>query len=572
LNSKNLLTQLSQLESSLSNFSFEELTSEEATRLQKTFQKFKTQLEGKVWGETPGNARVTEDRFPAVSAAMFEDLKALTTACNQMRTPLNGIIGLADMLDGGRLNEEQKYQVSSIRQAGEHLMNMVVEVTEFSRLLAGFENFEQVGFNFHNLIEDVEYLCRTLIVDKRQELKVSLDQAIPRRLKGDPSKLSQVLLHLLGISVKSEFDGNISFDVQFQHKEDERVFLEFVISNQGDISGIGLQSTSPHGIAFKNNFLTGLGLPIVNQIVQKLGGEMFVQDAPGLSATYAFRLPFAVAGDNEPPKYKGKAPKMLKGLKVLVIDTNPLNQQQIARHCKSWGCIPYITDNLLDVERMLDESIDLVLVDLPGDGKDEMGLIKKIRKNIHPRINNLAFIGFTGNETGKAEDSLKKAGLDDIIVKPYRAEELQLKMMQYGRQKRERNIRQSVLNTSGDGQQGVKPPDLDQVFQECMGRMETLEELVMLFKQKSLEFIGSVKLHLDRSDYKGIEYACQKVSSILKLFGTDNLLTLVEQIHKSCGTSPDARHLKFLHHCFIEEYPQVEEAVENALKALKRKQ
>jgi signal transduction histidine kinase/DNA-binding NarL/FixJ family response regulator len=563
----------------LNNFSFEELSSEEAARLQRSFLTFKNQLEDRVWGDegaTSSEVNTGNNDISPVNYDADNDLRRVAAVCRQMRTPLNGIIGLADLLGDSRLSEEQLYHVQSIQASGRELMNVVIELTEYSRLFAGLETFERVPFNFHNLIQDVEYLCNTLIVDKRLRFKVEMDQAIPGKLSGDPSKLSQVLLHLLGTSLKQEREGSISLEVQFQHQEGENVYLEFVISHQGEAKdGKYTESGETYRpsvqAAFRKAGDTGLGLPIVRQIIAKLRGEIFIQETSGQTASYRFRLPFTRAGNNSKTLGNNYSVSTLKGLQILVLENNPLNQRMLERRLRSWGCIPSFAENASYCLQVLDETVDLVLMALQRPEIDGYSIAGKIRTHPNHSLRKVPIIALMDQISDNDKDCLLKLGIDAYIIKPYGAEELQSKLLQL---KKPSMGRLEKIPSSMNSIQALLPDDrkinLLPVLEDCLGRMETLEELVLLYKQKALEFIGAVKLLLDRSDYKGITYACQKISASLKLLKTDSLSTLVEQIHKTSRTNQDIRHLRFLHRCFVEEYPLVEAALDSALEQLKK--
>jgi len=580
LKPKSLLSQLSDLESSLNSFSFEELSSEEATRLQHTFRQFKSQLEQKVWGEEPSDAEdkgTAEDAYPANPNDSGTDLRRFALACQQLRTPLNGIIGLADMLNEGQLNEKQQYLVQSILTGGRELLNEVVELTEFSRLCAGLEPVEKVPFNFNNLVRDVAYLCTTLIVDKRLELSVDMDPAIPRQLTGDPSKVSQILLHLLGTVVKQTYDGHISLEVDFHHEEGNQFFLEFTVRSEGRSSSpLENKGTVSKGIVAAVGRIpierSGLGLPIVQQIVKKLGGEMQVHKHSESSSEYAFRLPFEKGEEqrNPPGTASDTSPE---GMRVLLLDSNPDTRAMTERQLRSWSCIPLLAESAVRGQQLLERPVDVLLIDLKNGEPAGLSLARRIRGHSNPLLRKIPVIALTDALEAPEWLRLQKAGVDDYIVRPYGAEELRSKLMKL-RKSMHYGLHEwpSSLNADENrASHGIKI-DLLPVLDDCMGKLETLEELLQLYKQKTLEFVGSVKLHLDRSDFKGIAFACQKVSSSLRLMGTNGLSELADQIYFTCRTNQDIRHLRFLHQYFMEEYLQVETALDRAMEALKNDQ
>ncbi|MGB5459619.1 MAG: histidine kinase dimerization/phospho-acceptor domain-containing protein, partial [Eudoraea sp.] len=185
---KNLLSQLSELETTLNNFSFEELSADEATRLKKSFEAFKTHLEKRIWGEDiPLDLDSKTDSIKEQEQLQNAQEMLIATVSHEIRTPLSGIIGFADLLKEGELTADQQYQVNAIQSASNSLMDIINELLEYSKLSAGLENFEMLDFNFFSIIQDVVYLCNTLMLGKDVKLEVDVDKNIPGNLIGDPS-------------------------------------------------------------------------------------------------------------------------------------------------------------------------------------------------------------------------------------------------------------------------------------------------------------------------------------------------------------------------------------------------
>ena len=571
MKSKTILSQLSELENSLSNFSFEELSSEEAGRLQKTFLTFKTQLENKVWGEAanePKGARsgINPETFPDTEK---KDMRRVALACHQMRTPLNALAGLSDMLKESSLSPEQAYQVHAIQTAQRGLMNMLTELTEYSRLFAGLEAFEQIGFNFHNLIRDVEYLCSTLIVNKQLSFLAEIDPAIPKRLSGDPSKLSQILLHLLGETLKAGQDGQITLDVTFHHQDGDQVFLEFVISGvPASLTPLpipaGKRQRPRVDTALENAGDTGLGISIVSRLVELLGGEFFLQPATGGSRDYAFRLPFFRAGQEPAGKRQDAETSLVQGMRILVLDTDLLDRNLMERRLKSWGCIPYVTATATQALSRIEGSFDLIILTMrPGKEAEATTFTDAIQQATDPALKAIPLLGIISVAGGELIQT------DYRLQAPFQAEELFTNILHSAKEGKNDQKLPSSLNGNEVGPSGAVTIDLSSQLEDCYGKMDTLEELVVQYKQKSLEFIGSVKLHLGRADFSGISYACQKVLGSLKWLQAGQMESLASQMLKSSRSNQDLRYLKFLHQCFVEEYPVVEAALDRALQSLK---
>jgi signal transduction histidine kinase len=450
LKTKSLLSHLSELETSLNSFSFEELTAEDAAQLQQFFLSFKNLAEAKIWGEPnpPVHPGTSEAEIQDNAADAFtKELQLIATVSHEIRTPVSDLIDITDSLKDTDLTPEQQYRVEAIESVSKNLLDTINELLEYSRLSAGLVHFEWVPFNLHNLIKEVSYLCKTLILDKSVCLDIHLDPAIPKYLMGDPSGLGQVLLSLLGNAIGIVKNGAVSLHVVLEEHKGDSLRLKFVISD----TGIGISETDLEHIftsfrqagnaTYRKNGGSGLGLGIVKKLVDKLGGNMAVASTLGQGTTFTIMMPFE----------KASGPAI--------------------RPAKAVG-----------------------------------------RKG-HP---------------GELNEVKRPDGAAPVI-------------------------------------------DLAPLLQDCLGRVEILEDLVVLYRQNALEFIGTVKVCLGSSDFEGIAFAANKINCAIKMFRTENLSFLAEQIHKSSRMEQDILHLKFLHGCFLQEYAVVEAAIEAALIEIRGK-
>lgn len=450
MKTKSLLSHLSELETSLNSFSFEELTAEDASHLQQTFLSFKKLAEAKIWGE-PYEQEQQKPVLKAESGSwvsgLKKELQLVATVCHEIRTPLSGIVDIADSLKETSLSAAQEHHVVAIASACRNSLDTINELMEYSRLSSGLVHFELVPFNFHNLIREVTYLCDTLIMEKSIGLDINLDPAIPKYLKGDPSGVSQVLLSLLGNAIGLVKEGAVSLHISIEEQAGQETTLRFVVSDTGigiaasDLEHIFTSFRKAGNITYRENGGSGLEMGIARQLIEKMGGRISVASTLGQGTTFTFIMPF---------------------------------------------------------ERTVESDF---------------------RKS---------------NAGGSA-------------------------------------LHLSIINEGlPPGGNAIKI-DLAPLLQDCLGKIEILEDLVALYKQNALEFIGTVKVCLARADFEGIAFAADKIRCAIKMFRTDNLSFLAEQIHKTSRLNQDIRHLKFLHNCFLEEYPLVEAALEVALTEIKNK-
>lgn len=596
MKSKDLLSHLSDLETKLNSFSFEELTADEASTLKSSFQAFKSNLEDKVQGthipfsvtknsdfhKKPENG--LENLSKSSSKGKFDSTEGMLIAnvSRAIRTPLSGIIGFTDLLKESALTKIQIDQVHAIRSASHTISEIIDEFLEYSKLSTRQERFESVDFNFYGTIRDVMYLCNTLIVDKNVRLGVDMDTDIPRILLGDPSKLSQILLHLLGNAIKFVEDGNINLKITKKKHKGEHMLLEFDITDTE--TGISEDSPTPifDSLKLADTAYGGfdLGLGIIKQIIENLNGEIMFSNSLGMGANFKFTLPYQKGNDLGRPRKKkgdlsvGELKECVKGMRILVFEDNPTDQGRIGQLLKNWECRVYIADSSLYGLNILEyNKIDLVLMNLRMPFMNGFEVTQQIRHSKNMYVQQIPIIALTSDFTLKDRERCKTNGISDYILKPYSPEELLLKLAKNKQDMDTVYIGESTLvNPEDERVSKDAEVDLLPILEKCMGELDLLENLVSLYKQNALEFMGRARLHLSNKDIGELEFAVHKINSGLVMMQTLGLHKLALQMQHICQTDRDIRHLEFLYGCFLKEYPMVEKAIEKEMEKLRKKE
>ena len=593
MNTKDLLSQLIRLERSLNDFSFEELTTAEASHLKKSFQAFRVSLENKIFTPSSSFLNDTEIDTPA-DVILPEDPKKkeikppsadmlVAKVSHEIRTPLNGIIGFTDLLKEDELTSMQLERVNAIQTASYSLMDIINELLEYSKLSAGLEQFESIDFNLNSVVDNVMYLCDTLIIGKNIELITTIDKDIPKGLVGDPSKLSQVLLNLVGNAVKFVEEGSIILSIELIKQRGNKLFLAFSIAD----TGIGISENSLAHIfdAYKQAEYdtqakyggSGLGLSIVKQIIDTLGGEISVFSKLGEGTTFRFMLPFQKGSIENIAKVAtasgitSDALEEVAGMHILVFEDNVINQKLIAQRLKSWKCKTYVTDNALYGLNLLETNpIDMVLMDLKMPGMNGFEVTQLIRNSKIKSVLEIPIIAVSADFSYQDRENCQQNKINDFILKPYSPDELLTKLVKNkNRMKTTLTIESKTINPAVELYTDATKINLSVILEDCLGQMDLLEELILLYKQNALEFIGIVKLNLDKDDLDEIAFAAHKIKSGLAMLQSKSLHIIVEQIQAICKANGDRKHLMFLHNCFIDEYPLVENAIDEQIKALK---
>lgn len=584
MKTQDILSQVNNLESNLTHFAFESLNTEEAAALKASFSDFKNKLENKIFD----NGTVVEKKPEAKPLSIIKkqkdvgnDKNFIAHVSHEIRTPLNGIIGFTNLLREEKLTPGQQKKVEAIHSASQNLLEIINEVLEYSKLTSGIGDFNIIDFNFHGLINDVVFLCQTLIIDKNVDLKLEVDKKIPTTLVGDPSKLSQILLNLLGNSVKFVEKGFIKLKVEVLEQSKGDYVLLFNIED----TGIGISEEQLANIfqsfkqADRNTYYkyggTGLGLSIVKELVEKQGGSINVTSKLGEGTSFKFTIPFAKGNLKNIPKThrynvnvkKGK--ELLNGTKILVFEDNKMNQHLIKEQLKRWGCKVFVTseaDNGIGILKT--QSIDLILMDLKMPNMSGFEVSQKIRSD--KTINQVPIIAISADFTAQDEENCITSGINDFLLKPYTLNELLVKMLK-GKNERSLSKDSIALLKKEPITKSEKTLDLNGVLKDCCGEISVLEELIRLFKQNVYEFIGTVKIGLSHNNLDEIGLSAHKLKAGLTMLRLNDLTQMMVDMQENCKKE-NKEEVSNLFDMFLKYYPQSEKLINRSLEEIKNRQ
>lgn len=562
-----LLIQLQTIERQLQGFTHSHLNNLELQKITLGLASFKKQLQEqlpRIHQESPADSGVDQE----ASAA-----RLVANVSHEIRTPLNGIVGFIDLLNETKLNETQSEIVNALRSASNGLMNIINELLEYSKLRAGQEKFEKHPFNLKNLIEELRFLSETLIIDRNIKFLIDVSDNVPDILVGDPSKLSQILLNLLGNAIKFVDSGQITLKVVLKNKIENRLNLEFEVADTGiGISEENLEKIfeTYHQVTPENETYhgTGLGLTIVKQLIEKMGGAISVKSELGVGTTFIFHLPFETEAERtikaNVTNFRNDITIDLNGKNILVFEDNTLNQKLLQSQLESWGCKVTIVANGYEGLKLLEQdSCDLILMDLRMPILNGFEVSRKIRQHHNLKTKNIPIIAISADITAEDKDECAAVGIQDFVLKPYDSKELRFKIGEsLGTNNNLRDTNNTTIENSSI--------DLNPLFQECMGQFELLDELVRLFKNNILEFVGEVKVHLQSRNYQGIDFAAHKVKSCLGMIKARELSNIASQLSDISKNKEDFNELNQLFEKFITIYPKTEEELDNKLNKLKQ--
>ena len=368
-----------------------------------------------------------ELRDARVQAEAAAEVKAqfLDTMSHEIRTPLNGVIGMTDLLLGTRLAREQREYAEVARASGEALLSLLNDVLDFSRISSGNLELERIAFDPRVLLEGVVDILTLRAHEKGLEIALMLEDSLPRRLRGDPTRIRQILLNLGSNAIKFTHRGEV---VIHARREAEWPFrLHFSVSDTGigipadrfdrlfkSFSQVDASTTRRYGGS-------GLGLAICRRLALAMDGDVTVESTVGVGSTFSLYLPLETAALPETAAVD-PADDVLEGRRVLVVDDNTTNRRVITGMLRSWSCR---FEEACDAWEALDQlragasteqAFDAAILDFQMPEMDGAQLAAEIRRS--PELAALPLVLLTSIPRPGDAARMQELGFDAYLTKP----------------------------------------------------------------------------------------------------------------------------------------------------------
>lgn len=490
----------------------------------------------------------------------------LAKMSHELRTPINGVLGLTNLMFNSSLSSENLEYLKGIKSSGEQLLYIINDILDLSKIEAGKLTLDHIDFNPKQVITQLVKNLQPQAEEKNISLDVKIFSGAPEYLKGDPVRLSQILLNLLSNALKFTSKGSVGLTCTVIKQKEKKYYLKFNVTD----TGIGIpedklqmiferftQADQPTATKFGG---TGLGLTIVKQLTEMQHGDVHVQSVLGMGTTFEVIIPYEEGNAVSTKVDDGNSwtsHDIFEGRSVLLVEDNLINQTVARKTLEKWKIEVTVADNgLIALDCLKNKKFDLIIMDVQMPEMDGYETTHKIRTEMEEPVRSIPIIAMTASVLFDPEVRVKSAGMNEYISKPFKLSELNALLTKYLKP----SSSQPVEATSKE----IKSY-LDLAFLESISpdNIAFQLEMIELFQKQSIEYMSKIRKAFEENDLITLKKTAHAFKPLGSYVGINSLTKLVGELENGAMNSETKSvHLENLIHEIQEMLEKVKPEVE----------
>jgi PAS domain S-box-containing protein len=466
----------------------------------------------------------------------------LANMSHEIRTPMNAIIGFTDLLLKRNLPAKEIDYIQTIKKSGENLLRIINDILDVSKIDSGMMEFEEHPISIREIFTSLSIMLAQKAREKNLRLVFEYDDKLPGTILGDPTRLTQIILNLVGNAIKFTKAGGVYVFAKLLKEEWEGYVVEFSVKD----TGIGISEDKLKAVfdrfsqaeshTTRNYGGTGLGLSIARQLVTLQGGAMKVESQLGSGSVFSFVLHFKktdqIASTNQ---FSQQALDMgrLSKLKVLIVEDNPINIKFVTSLFADYSIRADIAENgKLALEKIKSANYDVVLMDIEMpemNGYEATSIIRYEFKS------DLPIIAMTAHAMAGEQEKCLALGMNDYISKPINANLLFEKMLMA--------VSSDLTSTSSEIR---KVTDLTFLIESMGGKKEIIAETIDIFLSQVPEDMDIINEAVNTADFQRIKNYAHKMKSTVSLIGIKELEPVLTEMENLSAEKKGMERIKEL--------------------------
>jgi len=484
----------------------------------------------------------------------------LANISHEIRTPINGIAGMTNLLSQNPSPEERETYLNAIRHSAENLKVIINDILDLAAIESGKLRFEKIAFNLLDLLPSLISTFTYQAKEKNTKLDYTIDEKLNKILLGDPVRLNQILINLISNAVKFTHTGSIHVTCTAEREQRDMCWVRIEVAD----TGVGIPEEKLNTIfesfsqadesVTRRYGGTGLGLTIVRQMVELQHGKIHVVSKEHVGSTFIVTIPYAIGKvktlAKNIPKHDSLIKERTAQLHVLLVEDNDINRLYAKSILKKWHCYIDVAENgLVAIEKVKSAHFDVVLMDVQMPVMDGYEATRAIRM-LEPSAK-IPIIALTANATPRDIEKCLESGMNDYLPKPFTPDDLYRKLFDDLKIKPTEDGAKKVRKIMETGY------NLEYLRSVSGNNLEFIREMVSTFIQTIPQVLADMKQALERQDWHKLSRLAHQIKPSFILMGLDNLRTKLIFIEENSKAETNLGEVDRLTDEFIENCNQV---------------